>query len=144
MAKIKDPASIAEKFSRVTPSRTQDYVEGVESPRADWERQTTAAAANYKQGIQKAIAESRFERGVKATGTSHWQEQTLKKGPGRWAEGVADAKDAYARGFAPYAETIRNLTLPDRGPVGDPRNLQRVAAVANALHEKKMKMTGKG
>lgn len=144
MAKIKDSAAIAEKFSRVTPTRQQDYVDGVTDPRADWEKQTTAAAGNYNQGVQKAIAEKRFESGVRKKGTSHWQRQTLAKGPGRWAEGVSMATDAYAEGFAPYADTIKGLQLPARGPTGDPRNYERVKAVGDALHKKKLALQGKG
>jgi len=144
MAKIKDPRAIAEKFSRVTPTRTQDYEDGVRDPRADWARQTAEAAKNYEAAIQKSIAEKRFERGVHNTGTAHWQEQTLRKGPGRWAEGVSMAGDAYAAGFAPYADTIRALTLPPRFPTGDPRNFERVKAVGAALHAKKLSIAGKG
>lgn len=144
MAKIKDTADIARKYSRVTPGRQQDYVEGVEDPRADWEQQTLAAAKNFEQGVQAAVAEKRFEKGVKKAGTTKWQRQTLKKGPARWAQGVADAGEAYAEGFAPYAEVISRLDLPPRGPVGSPQNLLRVAAVAKALHDKKKELLARG
>ena len=144
MAKIKDTADIARKYSRVTPGRQQDYVEGVEDPRADWETQALTAEKNYEQGVQTAVAEKRFSKGIKKAGTAKWQRQTLKKGPGRWSEGVAGAGDAYAEGFAPYAEVISRLDLPPRGPVGSPQNLARVAAVAKALHDKKKELLARG
>lgn len=141
MANIKNPAAIAEKFARVTPGRQQDYTDGVTSPRADWEKQTSAAEGNYTSGVQKAIAEKKFGSGVRRAGTAKWQRETLAKGPGRWAEGVSRSADNYATGFAPYADTIKNTTLPPRGPVGSPQNLMRVAAIANALHAKKQSLT---
>lgn len=144
MAKIKDTTAIAEKFSRVTPTRTQDYTDGVTDPRADWEKQTLAAEKNYEAAIQKSLQEKRFGSGVKGAGTEKWQRETLRKGPGRWAEGVAMAGAAYAHGFAPYADTIRGLTLPPRFPTGDPRNLDRVKAIAEALHKKKLAIAGRG
>jgi hypothetical protein len=142
MANIKSTEAIAEKFSRVTPSRQQDYVDGVESPRTDWATATAAAEANYQTGVQAAIASKKFGKGVKRAGTAKWQLATKTKGPGRWAEGVSNAAASYETGFRPYAETIKSLQLPARGPVGSPQNLQRVAAVANALHEKKQQLTG--
>jgi hypothetical protein len=140
MAKIKDTADIARKYSRVTPGRQQDYVEGVEDPRADWEAQTLAAEKNFEQGIQTAVAEKRFSKGVKKAGTIKWQRQTLLKGPSRWAASVADAGEAYAEGFRPYAEVISKLELPPRGPVGSPQNLLRVNVIAKALHDKKKEL----
>ena len=46
MAEIKSMAAIAEKWTRVTPQRTEDYKKGIESPRRDWESETIAAKDN--------------------------------------------------------------------------------------------------
>lgn len=138
MADIKSSSAIAEKWARVTPQRTQDYQEGVQNPRTDWEQATKAAAQSQAEGVQKAIAEKRFEKGVAKAGTGKWQEGATGKGVQRWGTGVQAAGEAYAEGFQPFADTIKNTKLPPRYPKGDPRNIERVKAMASAMHAKKV------
>lgn len=138
MPEIKSSASIAEKWARVTPQRTADYEEGVKNPRTDWEAATKNAAAAQAEGVQKAIAEKRFEKGVAAAGTGKWQKGATEKGVQRWGTGVQAAGGDYAEGFAPFADTIRATKLPPRYPKGDPRNIERVKTMSQALHMKKV------
>jgi len=138
MPEIKSSQNIAEKWQRVTPQRTEDYKQGVESPRVDWAKATQQAAAAQAAGVQAAIAEKRFEKGVAKAGTSKWQKNASEKGTQRWGAGVQAAGEDYATGFQPYADTIKSTTLPARYPKGDPRNLERVKVMAQALHAKKV------
>jgi len=133
MAKIKDLAKVADKWSTVTPSRTQDYVDGVTNPKKDWAASTAAAEGNWKQGVQQAAAKGRFGSGVKRAGNTAWADGVTKKGAGRWGAGVAQSGDRYAAGFQPYHAAISSVTLPPRGPRRDPRNLDRVKAVVDAM-----------
>lgn len=138
MASIKTASAIAEKWSRVTPQRTADYEDGVRSPGKDWANETAAAEVSYTAGVQKAIQDKRFGKGVKAVGTGKWQEKTLEKGTQRWGPGVSVASGDYESGFAPYRDEIERTTLPPRFPKGDPRNIDRVSRIAQALHKKKV------
>ncbi len=61
-----------------------------------------------------------------------------KLGPGRYSEGVRAAEPEYRAGFAPYHAVIANTTLPPRGPKGSPENIDRVRAIAEALHDQKI------
>lgn len=137
---IKSTASIAEKFARVTPQRSQDYADGVANPRRDWANETAAAEARFETGIRDAIQDKRFGKGVKRAGTEKWQRKTLEFGVSRWPEGVQAAQPAYEEGFDPFRQVIANLTLPQRFARGDKRNIARVAAVAEALHAKKLSL----
>lgn len=137
MAEIKDPSRIAAKWARVAPQRTQDYTEGVSSPRRDWARSTAAAQDTHTQAMQKAATARAFSRGVNAAGTGKWQTRSLAKGPNRFAEGVQIAEPDYRAGFEPFANVIKATTLPARFPKGDPRNMERVKAIAMALHARK-------
>lgn len=138
MPKVKSARATAQKWARVTPQRAEDYQEGVNNPKKDWGDETAAANANYKAGIQKAVAEDRFVKGVQKAGTAKWKEGATTKGVQRWGPGVAIAESKYEAGFAPYVAVIENTELPPRYPKGDPRNIARVAAMAKALHDKKM------
>lgn len=137
MAEIKDVSRIASKWARVAPQRTQDYTDGVSAPRRDWAQAAGAAQDTHTAAMQRAATSKSYSRGIRAAGTPKWQSRALAKGPNRFAEGVAIAEPDYRAAFTPYAETIARTTLPGRFPKGDPRNLERVKAIATALYNRK-------
>ena len=137
MADIKDPARIAAKWARVTPQRSTDYAEGIETPRRDWAGASAAAADTYRDGVTKAAQSGQYVKGIRAAGSERWQRRARAKGPQRFSEGVQLSEPDYAQGFEPYAATIRATTLPPRFPKGDPRNLARVTAIATALNRRR-------
>jgi hypothetical protein len=142
MPAIKDISAIAEKWARVTPGRSADYAAGVQNPRKDWAKETEESAERQAAGVTAAISEDRFRKGVVQAGTEKWKRQALAKGVSRWGQGIQLAKQDYEAGFRPYAEAIRNLNLPARGPKGDPRNIERVRVIADTLFNLKRRMGG--
>jgi len=134
---VKSAAKIAEKWGRVTPERTVDYEEGVKNPSKDWEKETIAAEARYEAGIKDAMTRKAFGKGVKKVGTAKQKSKTILKGIPRWPEGVRGAVDDMQKGMEPVVKTLEALTLPERYPAGDPRNIARVAAIQQALHKMK-------
>ena len=139
MAEIKSLSAIKEKWIRVTPGRVTDYELGIKNPKRDWESETAAAEGNWKAGVDAAQAKGLFGKGVKKAGSKKWQEKALKKGPGRFAEGVYIGGDDYEKGFGPYRDAIERVDLGPRFPRRDPRNLARVKAVVDALIVEKIK-----
>jgi hypothetical protein len=139
MAEIKKLSAIREKWGRVTPMRTEDYKLGIENPKRDWEAETIAGKANWKSGVDAAAAKDLFAKGVEKAGTAKWKKGALLKGPGRFAEGVMIAAPDYEKGFAPYHAAIERVDLGPRFPRRDPRNLQRVKVIVDALIAEKIK-----
>lgn len=133
MAEIKSLASITDKWTRVTPGRAADYTLGIQNPRRDWASQTLAAKDNWKAGIDAAAAKDMFSKGVTAAGSAKWKDKATKKGPGRFSEGVYIAGPDYQKGFQPYRDAIASVDLGPKFPRRDPRNLNRVKAVVDAL-----------
>lgn len=133
MAAIATSSQIAAKWARVTPLRATDYEDGIRNPRVDWAAATGAASDAWKAEIQQAIAQDSFRKGVAAAGTATWQANAISKGPARWQQGVAAGAGNYESGFAPYRDAIERLTLPPRFAKRDPRNLDRVKAIVDAL-----------
>jgi len=133
MANIRTIEQISKKWATVTPQRTGDYEAGVKSPRTDWAAATAAAEDSYQAGVNAAIAEKRFGKGVRSAGTEAWQRGAVQKGTQRWGPGVAMAEADYASGFAPYRDAIERLTLSPRYARRDPRNLNRVKEVVDAM-----------
>jgi hypothetical protein len=140
MPPIKSLDSISQKWVRVSSVSGQSYSEGIDNPRADWQTQTKAAVGNYKTAMAASLANDSFNKGVSKSTTANWQANAKSKGIVRWPEGIRLATDNYARGFGPFRDVIQNLSLPPRGPKGSPGNIQRVAKIAEALHNKKVQM----
>ena len=138
MAEIKSLSAIRDKWTRVTPGRIEDYKIGVKNPKRDWEQETIGAKGNWKAGVDAAAAKDLFAKGVSEAGTKKWQDKALTKGPGRFAEGVYMAGPDYERGFAPFREAIARVDLGPRFPRRDPRNLERVRRVVEALIQEKV------
>ena len=136
---IKSLSAVREKWARVTPMRTQDYTLGIQNPKRDWADETEAAKGNWKMGVDQAAAKDLFGKGVRAAGTGKWRDKALEKGPGRFAEGVMLAENDYEKGFAPFHAAIERADLGPRFPRRDPRNLNRVKAVVDALVAEKLK-----
>jgi len=139
MAEIKRMSAIREKWARVTPMRTEDYKLGVQNPKRDWADETEAGKQNWKMGVDQAHAKDLFAKGVRQAGTGKWRDNALKKGPGRFAEGVMIAAPDYEKGFAPFHAAIEAADLGPRFPRRDPRNLNRVKIIVDALIEEKLK-----
>ena len=137
MAQIKPLTDTSGKWGRRAGSAGPEYEQGVKNPKREWEASTKAAEVAYEQGVQAAIGRKAFGKGV--TGKqSRWQTKAAEVGSGRYGGGVQAAVQDYEQGFAPYHQTISSLSLPPRGAKGSPQNLQRVAAVANALRARKV------
>lgn len=142
MAAIRPLNVIVDKWARVAPQRAEDFRNGVQNPKKDWETQAAAAESAWRDGVTAAANAGLFSAGVRRAGTAKWQSRTLQKGVPRWPEGIRIATDDYRDGFAPYHEEIERTELPPRYARGDPRNLERVAAIASALHQRRMRERG--
>lgn len=138
MAEIRPISQVREKWTRVTPGRTEDYKLGIQNPRRDWAEEAEAGKENWKTGVDQAAAKDLFGKGVREAGTAKWKDKALKKGPGRFAEGVYIAGPDYESGFRPYHDAIAAVDLGPRFPRRDPRNIERVKRVVDALVAKKM------
>jgi len=140
MAEIRDMGKISTKWKTVTGGAAQQYQDGVQNPKKDWEKETAAGERNYEAGVTAAIGRKAFGKGVKSAGTEGWQSGAITKGVTRFPQGVAASGDAYEVGFTPYHSVIKSLVLPPRGPKGSEGNYDRVKKVGQALHAKKTSM----
>lgn len=138
MPPIRSTATIVEKYKRVTPGKSKEYAEGVKDPKKKWIEETPKAAAAFAEGVTDAIARDAFAKGVLACGQAGYLDPALKKGEARYRPGVEYGVTKYNKNFAPMRDVIAGIDLPPRGPKGDPRNIDRVATIATALHAAKV------
>ena len=139
MAKIRALTKIVAKYGRVTPGKAREYEEGIKDPKKVWVDEAKAADDAWESGVTDAIARDAFAKGVEACGQAGWLDPALKKGAVRYRPGVDYGIPKYNKKFAPYHAVIEATSLPPRGAKGDPRNLDRVATIAAALHDAKIK-----
>ncbi len=133
MVAVKPLDQIADKFVARASAAATDYDAGVRAPKEDWQKNTAAAEPNYAAGVQQAIAQKRFGKGVARAGTAKWQRKAIDVGVGRYPAGVAAAKEDYQTGFAPYHGVLSRIVLPKKGPRGSAQNYNRVKAIGDAL-----------
>ena len=137
MPAVKPMGVSADKWVRRAGQAAPDYARGVQNPRTSWQEATANAAEAQAAGVQQALSEGRFEKGVAKAGNAKWQRKSVSVGAQRFGPGVAAAKGDYEAGFSPFAAVIQGVTLAPRGPKGDPRNYERVKQIGEALHEAK-------
>ena len=130
---VKPLERVVENWVDVASRRGPAYSEGVQAPRRDWQQAAEAAKTNWADGVQEAITRDAYARGVRRAGTTRWQNMAQAKGVSRYPEGVRLSVDYYRTGWQPYHQTLERTTLPPRYPRRDPRNLERVRAVVEAL-----------
>lgn len=116
---------------------SDEYASGIQNPRGDWATNAAAAADNQALGVQQAISDKRYEKGIQKVGTAKWRDKSLSKGKSRFTQGVQVSQGDYEKGVKPYLDTIESTTLPPKYPKGDPRNLARVEVLNKALRAKK-------
>ncbi len=135
---IKPIDVIAAKFVKRASAAGGDYKDGVMNPRRPQVESAIAAQDAWAAGVQAAVTDKRFAKGLTRAGNAKWQDRASNVGAQRYPQGVQAAQPAFTAHFAPYLAALAALNLPQRYPRGDPRNNDRVNAVTTALHAKKM------
>ena len=135
--RVKDPATVARKWTTRAAAASGDYAAGVKEAGGDWEANTIAGAGNFAAGVQQAITDGRYERGVREAGSQRYVSRASTIGANRFAPGVQASEAEMQRGIAPVLQTIAGITLPPRRPKGDPGNMERANVVAQTLRKMK-------
>lgn len=93
----KTPEQIADKYQRGVAGAGQDYLNGVQAPSRPWAAATVASAQRWQTGIQQAISDNKFQRGVQAAGDAKWQTRAADIGAQRYTQAATTAAAAYAQ-----------------------------------------------
>ncbi len=140
--KIKDPGTLANKFSTRAQAAVAEYRAGVTDPKRSQSDSAIAASGNWQSAVQSPAALARFTGGLRAAGDAGWKAGALGKGADRYPSGVAAAKGKWQARVTPFLNAIAALDLPAKGLRGSAANYQRVSAVGNALHALKVSAAG--
>ncbi len=136
--RVKDTGTLAKKFVQRAAAAAGDYKSGVEASGQDWEANARAGAENYATGVQQAIGDKRFEKGIASAGAGKFVTRASTLGAQRFPTGVQASEGEWGKGTAPYLDAIKGMELPPRRPKGDPGNQARANAVATRLRQIKL------
>lgn len=136
--RIKDTAALGKKFATRAQAAAPDYKTGVEASGQDWLTNTERSGDNYAAGVQQAITDNRFQKGVQGAGAQKFVQRASTLGSQRFPQGVANAEGDWTRGVSPYLDVLKSMELPPRRPKGDPGNQARAQAVAMKLRAVKI------
>lgn len=113
------------------------YRDGVNAVTENPAEKAIAAKAKWEAGIMDAIANNRFEMGLRNVSLSDWKSATIEFGVNRYTASAPKAERNYIRfaeRFFPFLETtmlrinaMPNTTFEER--------LEKMLANARALHE---------
>jgi hypothetical protein len=142
--KVKSAAEVAKKWGEVTPGRQAYYLSGASGAGSDWETNTVNAKANFQAAVTAGNIGNLFAGGVKKAGAAKYTRKVVEVGANRFGQGISAAIQDMQSGVEPFLATISGLTLPARAPRGSASNLQRVAAIATALNQKRLALRAAG
>lgn len=135
MVKTRGVDKATQKWRDRVAVASGDYADGVANPRRPWKASTLEAEPRFEAGVQVAIREKRFGKGVSASTDEKWKSKAADLGTRRFPEGVAAAEPDYRAGMGKVISAIEGVTLPPRYPAGDPRNYERVKAIGEAVRK---------
>lgn len=140
--KVKSASISATKWDTNAARAADDYATEAAAASGLWEASTIAAKDNYHKAITASGIADRFAGGVKQAGAAKYSRKITDVAKDRFGPGIHAAVDDYSSGVSPFLDTIASLTLPKRGPRGDPSNYNRVEAVGKALSAKRLALLG--
>lgn len=140
--KVKSASASAEKWNANAARAAEDYASEAAAAASLWEAQTKASKSNYHKAITASGIADRFAGGVAKAGAAKYARKINDVARDRFAPGINAAVMDYTEGVGPYLDTLASLTLPKRGPRGDPANYAIVEAVGKALSAKRLAQLG--
>jgi hypothetical protein len=130
---IKDIGTLKAKFSARAQNAQGDYKTGVMTTTKSQSGAAIAAKDAWAAAVQDAVTRGTYVKGLTKSGDDKWRANASNLGPNRYAQGVANAADAWATGVQPYFAALTGLSLPPRGVKG--QNIARVQAVDDMLRK---------
>lgn len=128
------------KWQQRAANASTDYTEGARTTDKDQAQRAIAAKGIYQQGLQESFARGSYEKGLQRSGKAGWIAGVEQKGGQNYGTGVSSdiARSKYVTNSSKYDSARKAADSLPRGPRGSAANLNRVAAVANAMRSIKV------
>lgn len=129
------PQQAAANWSRGMSSSTEKWKQGVQAVQDSPTEKAANRADAYAAGVQRAVADGSYQRGLRAVSLQQWKNQTLTLGATRIAGGAAAAvpkMEAFMTNWLPFIGQVV-ASLPPRGDLQT--NINRAVTVMNKAAE---------
>jgi len=145
MVKVSVPSAdaVAKKWGEETPRRAVYYEANTPGSAPTWEANSKAAAANFKAAVQASNIDALFRGGVTKAGAAKFARKVAALA-GRFGPGVSAAISDMQTNVAPFLTEIAAVDLKERKPRGDAGNYERVKAIGDRLHSKRLALLAAG
>lgn len=110
MARMKNPAAIAKKWSQRLQSASQEMADGVNAVTVAPGVQAAKKKETMKARLLEAINNGKWERNVAAVPLGDWQQDMISRGIPRAMQGAAEAEpkmQAFMDELLPYVENCQ-------------------------------------
>lgn len=132
---MKNPQAVAQKWARNTGQATEAIRQGVQNTTVNPAEKAAARQDAYVAGVQRAVSDGKYRRGLAKVTLQSWQDAMINKGLSRIAGGATAAQPkmaAFLEKFLPYVEQGKQaLQSMPRGDLA--QNLQRMMFMAEHL-----------
>lgn len=136
--KVRPLATAVKNFTDRGAAAGGLYQTSVQGAGPLWQANSAAANGTWKDGVAAAAGRDAYAHGITQAGPGKYQDKASTIGAQRYPDGIRKGATYYSTAVAPYLDVLSNLNLPPRRIKGDPSNIQRVAAVNQALRAKKV------
>lgn len=127
----KNPSQVAQKWSNRLSQSGEAIRQGVQAVNESPTQKAAARADAYVAGIQRAVADGKYQRGLERVSLEDWRRAMLEKGVQRISTGASQAQpkmESFLQEFLPHVESgQRMLESMPRGSLE--QNVQRMIAM---------------
>lgn len=127
---MRNPSDVARKWASRLGASGEAIKQGVQNVTVNPAERAAAAQDRYIAGVQRAVAEGKYQRGLRRVTLQAWQESMLQKGLPRIASGASAAipkMEAFLSKWLPWEEQLKQkLAAMPRGDLQ--QNIARMIA----------------
>lgn len=136
----------AEKYDTRTSGATNDLERGIQENADKWKENAERSGDKYAEGVQEAVANHKFQRGVQATSPEKFGRSITPASKQKYAANTTRAKAEVARVAQRNIEVSERAlsSVGPRGRPGSPVNEERMLANMRALREDRVAREGTG
>jgi lipoprotein-anchoring transpeptidase ErfK/SrfK len=132
-----DAARMADKYARKTGAAAQDWVAGMQNPKADFKQAAIAAGGKWASRTQEAIQQDKFRKGMANVDAAEAIATAVSDGGSAYTAGVQKRLPKVQRAFARLAPLLGGVSQTVRAMPQDTdaQREQRLLAARRAMIE---------
>lgn len=111
-----DPSTMADRWTKGVSDNAQKWVEGIQNPRKNFKTEALKAKDSWKNGVQKAIAEDGYAKGISGIDVAQAIATAVQVGAAGYSNGAMARKPKFTSAMTKWVpaasaavQTVRNM-----------------------------------